>query len=64
MIRYLTFLGLHILYMRSQNKCLPRNLNAVEFELFCKNRFYGPIVVAYNYTYNQTSLKSFQRTDL
>ena len=39
---------LHILYMKSSEKTLSRNFNAQELELFCHNRFYGPLVVAYN----------------
>ena len=41
-------LSLHILYMKSTEKNLTRNYNAQELELFCHNRFYGPLVVAYN----------------
>jgi len=41
-------LVLHILYMKSNEKALSRNYNAQELELFCHNRFYGPLVVAYN----------------
>lgn len=39
---------LHILYMKSNEKTLTRNYNAQELELFCHNRFYGPLVVATN----------------
>ena len=39
---------LHILYMKSSEKTLTRNYNAQELELFCHNRFYGPLVVALN----------------
>ena len=42
------YLDLHILYMKSSEKALSRNYNAQELELFCHNRFYGPLVVAYN----------------
>ena len=45
---YLKSLVLHILYMKSSEKALTRNYNAQELELFCHNRFYGPLVVAYN----------------
>lgn len=41
-------LYLHILYMKSSEKTLTRNYNAQELELFCHNRFYGPLVVALN----------------
>lgn len=41
-------LYLHILYMKSEEKTLTRNFNAHELELFCHNRFYGPLVVAFN----------------
>ena len=41
-------LYLHILYMKSSEKTLMRNYNAEELELFCHNRFYGPLVVAHN----------------
>ena len=34
--------------MKSNEKALSRNYNAQELELFCHNRFYGPLVVAYN----------------
>ena len=40
--------SLHILYMKSTEKTLTRNYNAQELELFCHNRFYGPLVVALN----------------
>jgi hypothetical protein len=34
--------------MKSTAKALQRNYNAVELELYCQNRFYGPLVVALN----------------
>lgn len=40
--------SLHILYMKSTDKNLTRNYNAQELELFCHNRFYGPLIVAFN----------------
>lgn len=43
-----TDLFLHILYMKSDEKTLTRNYNAEQLELFCHNRFYGPLVVAFN----------------
>lgn len=39
---------LHILFMKSTAKALQRNYNAMELELFCQNRFYGPLIVALN----------------
>jgi len=36
--------------MKSTEKAFTRNYNAEELELFCHNRFYGPLVVAYNVT--------------
>jgi len=55
---------LHILYMKSSEKALSRNYNAQELELFCHNRFYGPLVVAYNMNKQPYQLTDFCLTDL
>jgi len=57
-------LFLHILYMKSSEKALTRNYNAQELELFCHNRFYGPLVVAYNLNKHPYYLVNFTLTDL
>lgn len=58
------FLDLHILYMKSSEKALSRNYNAQELELFCHNRFYGPLVVAYNSNKQPYYLVDFTLKDL
>jgi hypothetical protein len=55
---------LHILYMKSSEKALSRNYNAQELELFCHNRFYGPLVVAYNSSKPPYFLVDFESQDL
>jgi hypothetical protein len=50
--------------MKSSEKALTRNYNAQELELFCHNRFYGPLVVAYNLNKHPYYLVSFSLTDL
>lgn len=55
---------LHILYMKSSEKALSRNYNAQELELFCHNRFYGPLVVAYNINKQPYYLLNFTLDDL
>lgn len=40
--------SIHILYMKSTHKAISRNYNAKQLELYCANRFYGPLVVALN----------------
>ena len=55
---------LHILYMKSSEKTLTRNYNAQELELFCHNRFYGPLVVALNQNKAPYQLNSFTLSDL
>ncbi len=50
---------LHILYMKSTAKALSRNYNAQDLELFCSNRFYGPLVVAFNLNKPPYYLQSF-----
>ena len=57
-------LYLHILYMKSEEKTLTRNYNAQELELFCHNRFYGPLVIAYNLSKPPFDLVSFRLKDL
>jgi hypothetical protein len=57
-------LVLHILYMKSSEKALTRNYNAQELELFCHNRFYGPLVVAYNLNKQPYFLCDFGLNDL
>ena len=57
-------IDLHILYMKSSEKALTRNYNAQELELFCHNRFYGPLVVAYNLNKHPYYLISFTLNDL
>jgi hypothetical protein len=34
--------------MKSNQKAISRNYNATALELYCANRFYGPLVVALN----------------
>jgi hypothetical protein len=58
------FVDLHILYMKSSEKALSRNYNAQELELFCHNRFYGPLVVAYNANKSPYYLIDFMLNDL
>lgn len=55
---------LHILYMKSDEKTLTRNYNAEQLELFCHNRFYGPLVIAYNMSKQPYELLSFKLKDL
>jgi hypothetical protein len=50
---------LHILYMKSNAKALSKNFNATDLELFCQNRFYGPLVVAFNLNKPPFYLMSF-----
>jgi hypothetical protein len=50
--------------MKSSEKALTRNYNAQELELFCHNRFYGPLVVAYNHNKHPYYLVSFSLSDL
>jgi hypothetical protein len=57
-------LVLHILYMKSSEKALTRNYNAQELELFCHNRFYGPLVVAYNLNKHPYFLVNLDLLDL
>jgi len=55
---------LHILYMKTTEKKLTRNYNAQELELFCHNRFYGPLIVAHNLNKAPFPLVSFTLADL
>ncbi len=50
--------------MKSTEKSLTRNFHAQELELFCHNRFYGPLVVAYNYNKPPYYLMNFTLPDL
>jgi hypothetical protein len=50
--------------MKSSEKALSRNYNAQELELFCHNRFYGPLVVAYNANKQPYYLVDFTLKDL
>jgi len=50
--------------MKSEEKTLPRNFNAQELELFSHNRFYGPLVIAYNIAKPPFDLLSFKLKDL
>jgi hypothetical protein len=50
--------------MKSSEKALTRNYNAQELELFCHNRFYGPLVVAYNLNKQPYYLVNFSLMDL
>lgn len=50
--------------MKSSEKGLSRNYNAQELELFCHNRFYGPLVVAYNLNKQPFYLVNFNLNDL
>ena len=49
--------------MKSNAKALSRNYNAQELELYCQNRFYGPLVVAVNLNRSPYYLKSFTWQD-
>jgi len=55
---------LHILYMKTNEKKLNQNYNARELELFCHNRFYGPLIVAHNLNKAPFPLVSFSQADL
>lgn len=59
-----TDLFLHILYMKSDEKTLTRNYNAEQLELFCHNRFYGPLIVAFNSSRQPYEMSSFRIRDL
>ncbi len=50
--------------MKSSDKSLLRNYNASELEMFCHNRFYGPLVVAYNWKQPPYYLMSFPIMEL
>ena len=50
--------------MKSTAKALQRNYNAVELELYCQNRFYGPLVVALNTNRPPYYLSDFSMTTL
>lgn len=50
--------------MKSQDKALTRNFNAESLELFCQNRFYGPLVVAFNTSQKPYLLRDFYMQDL
>lgn len=55
---------LHILYLVREDKSLSPNANAHQLESFCKNKFYGPIVVAKNSNDNPSILQNFTLADL
>jgi len=55
---------LHILYLKTAEKKLARNYNATELELFCHNRFYGPLIVAHNMNKSPFPLVSFLISDM
>ena len=50
--------------MKSQDKALTRNFNAECLELFCQNRFYGPLIVAFNTSAKPYLLRDFYLSDL
>lgn len=50
--------------MKSNAKALSKNYNATDLELFCQNRFYGPLVVAFNLNKPPFYLMSFSMKDL
>jgi hypothetical protein len=50
--------------MKSNNKAISRNYNATALELFCSNRFYGPLVVALNLNKPPHYLLDFDRVIL
>jgi hypothetical protein len=50
--------------MKTNEKKLNRNFNAQELELFCHNRFYGPLIVAHNLNKAPFPLVSFSTADL
>ena len=49
--------------MKSTGKALSRNYNAEDLELYCQNRFYGPLVVAFNINKHPYYLLSFTLSD-
>lgn len=50
--------------MKSDEKTLSRNYNAEQLELFCHNRFYGPLIVAFNSSKQPYELSNFRLNDL
>jgi hypothetical protein len=50
--------------MKSNAKALSKNYNATALELFCQNRFYGPLVVAFNLNKPPFYLMSFTMKEL
>lgn len=50
--------------MKSDEKTLTRNYNAEQLELFCHNRFYGPLIVAFNSSKQPYELSNFRLNDL
>lgn len=50
--------------MKSNNKSLNRNYTALDLELYCQNRFYGPLVVAFNHCRPPYYLDSFEMANL
>jgi hypothetical protein len=50
--------------MKSNAKALSKNYNATDLELFCQNRFYGPLVVAFNLNKPPFYLMSFSKKEL
>lgn len=53
----------HIIYMKSNQKALPRNYTALALEMQCSNRFYGPLVVAFNMNKHPCYLQDFRLSD-
>jgi hypothetical protein len=43
-----TFLGLHILYQKTDGVQFQRNEYALDLEVFCSTYFYGPLVIAFS----------------
>lgn len=51
--------SLHVLILKSDGHKFPRNPNAHILELYCGTYFFGPLVVATNYTEKPYALESF-----
>lgn len=50
--------------MKSNAKSLSRNYTAAELELYCQNRFYGPLIVAFNLSRPPYYLDGFSLSNL
>ncbi len=50
--------------MKSSSRSITRNYNAQTLELYCSNRFYGPLIVALNIGHPPFQLKNFYLNEL